>query len=130
MRHFLFFWAIGLVGLLLLNTACTAENEEDRLPPDENGDELCYEGSIDFDKHIQPILDAQCLLCHAPSQGLGGVIIEREEDLAVYARSGILEEVLFDLPASDPRKMPPGTELSACDKEKFRDWIKAVNDED
>lgn len=129
MRHFLFFWAVGLVGLLLLNTACTAENEEDRFPPDENGDELCYEGSIDFDKHIQPILDAQCLLCHAPNQGLGGVIIEREDDLAVYARSGILEEVLFDLPASDPRKMPPGTELGACEKEKFRDWIKAVNDE-
>lgn len=129
MRHLLFYWTVGLVGLLLLNTACTAENEEDRFPPGENGDELCYEGNIDFNKHIQPIFDAQCLSCHGPTQGLGGVIIENEADLAVYARSGVLEEVLFELQSSNPRKMPPSTELSNCDKEKLRDWIDAVNED-
>lgn len=129
MRHLLFNCLASAIGLIALNTACTADNEEDRFPPDENGDTTCYEGSIDFEAHIQPILNAQCLVCHSPSQGLGGVIIESDEDLAAYARSGVLEEVLFELPPSSPRKMPPGTELSRCDQETFRDWINAVNEE-
>ncbi len=68
---------------------------------------------------IAPIIAKNCLGCHATGTTKIGSYI----DLFSQYQNGNL---LTDLNAnSAPRKMPPNTNLSACDKKKLLKWIAA-----
>jgi uncharacterized membrane protein len=87
---------------------------------------------IDFQKHIQPILDGQCIGCHGPKEQKGGLRVDDLEGLRGYIEAGDVEgSTLWTdyLRSQDPDMlMPPpsGTHaggLSNADLLFIKTWI-------
>ncbi len=109
------------MGLGLALYSCQSDNEEDR---NGNGQP---NGEISYSQQIQPIIQANCMVCHNAQAGQGGLVIEGEATMISLAQSGVLEQVLL-LPANNPRKMPPGFDLSSGDLNLLLAWIEQVNE--
>lgn len=101
--------------------SCQSDNEEDK-----NGNKQ-PNGEISYLEKIQPIIQTNCMVCHNAQSGQGGLVIEGEATMLSLAQSGVLEEVLL-LPANNPRKMPPGFNLSSADLNILLAWIEQVNE--
>lgn len=107
------------------------------------------EGSwpLRFDKLIQPVLDAQCVRCHAPGSGDAAAAkfdltpARAYESLAGYGRPSLRETVLaayregVSTEGRNPAQTSPvlalfnepaghhGVQLSAADRERFITWL-------
>ena len=90
--------------------------------------------SVDFKKHIQPILESRCLECHDTKKHKGGIRLDRLDDLLVGGDSGkpgvirgkSAESYLIHVVAGiDPdATMPPkGERLTAQQIGLLRAWI-------
>jgi uncharacterized membrane protein len=70
---------------------------------------------IDFQEHVQPILERRCLECHGPDEAKNDLRVDRVEDLLAYVEAGDLEasSLWTDyLTTEDPDMlMPPPTAL-------------------
>lgn len=77
--------------------------------------QACNKASPDWDE-IKTLIDGKCVKCHPGYSGF---------DVAA-SKAGAME-YRINLPAGDPKRMPPSPapELSPEDKQKFADWQKA-----
>ena len=88
---------------------------------------------IHFEKHIQPVIEQNCITCHNPNSKKSDfdmttveATLSTAEDPALIAfdpgNSGIF--ILANLPADDDDVMPPEEPLSKGDIDKIRMWIE------
>jgi len=88
---------------------------------------------VDFDKQVQPILQARCYGCHGEEKGLGKLRLHTTELIAGLEDAGLVvpedaeSSELFTrltLPADDKMRMPKGGKpLEAEQIELIRQWI-------
>lgn len=73
---------------------------------------------IDFQQHIQPILEAKCISCHGPESSKGGLRVDDLDSLRGYIEAGNVEgsSLWTDyLRSSDPEMlMPPASPTQAA----------------
>jgi hypothetical protein len=100
--------------------SCSSENEEDKHNDEPNG-------QLSYQVDIAPIIQSNCMVCHNAQSASGGLVIDGETSMVAMAQSGLLEEVLL-LPPNNPRKMPPGFNLSSADLNRLLAWIAQVNE--
>ena len=87
-------------------------------------------GQVDFAKQVQPILEKNCLACHAANRGAGGLKLNTRANAARAivpgdpAKSPLLRTM--EIAPGQPLAMPPGgPQVSAADREIIRQWIAA-----
>lgn len=86
-----------------------------------------------FERHIRPVLEAQCVECHSDSiQAKGGLRLDVAIGLQIGGQRGETlipgrpEESLLikALKQEGPVKMPPGDKLSDEEIARFEEWIR------
>lgn len=112
-------FAIGVIPMCLLLSACTSDKEDIRFPDDPYAN--CDTTAVSFAADIHPILSAQCSSCHSLSAASDNVVLELYSDVLPYAQAGTLVEVVeFD----SQIKMPQTGKLPLCDIAKIRSWVR------
>lgn len=90
------------------------------------------ESLVDFQKHVQPILEQHCLKCHGPEEDKGGFRVDEMDSLKGYIEAGSADQSSLwsdYLYTKDPDSlMPPATGttpagLSTGDLLIIRTWI-------
>ncbi|MBK8101423.1 MAG: hypothetical protein IPK26_30440 [Planctomycetes bacterium] len=133
----------SLVALLLFPFAVLAQAGKDPAPADKGQDKAKTE-KVEFEKHIWPILEKNCLECHrAPftdkdgktKKPKGGVILETKENLMGGKKGKLLKpkdsaaSLLYTsitLAADDEDRMPPAKKGDPLPKEQtdlIKKWI-------
>jgi hypothetical protein len=76
---------------ILLFSSCTYHNEVDYF-----GDvkDTCNVSNMSFKADIQPILQANCVMCHSSSSAAGGIKLDSYANVMPHAKSGILSKVI------------------------------------
>ena len=105
--------------ILLAFSGCYYDVAEELYPADSQS---CDTTTVTFNATIQPILQAQCMVCHSAAANQGNVNLEGYAQVKTYADNGkLLGSVSF---ASGYSPMPQGSsQLSACSINKIRAWI-------
>jgi len=116
--------SIILLGLavLFLSQNCTYKNAQDAYP--------CVTGNVSFAKDVQPIISANCYLCHSKVNAFSsgqGYILEGYSYDSLYASPGsgdILYGNIADPNISDVSHMPKNAaSLSPCEIATIKAWI-------
>lgn len=122
---------VFLCVLIHFTCACADAQEtksaQPELPP-------AHEGVVDFDAHIQPILQRACVSCHGPAVQKGGLRLDTGTNLleggnhgkVVLARKAERSPLLRTVAGLEPKmRMPPGTSPPLSPKEigVLRAWI-------
>lgn len=83
----------------------------------------CDTVSISFDKSVWPIIQANCVSCHASTNASAGVDLSTYAKINTYVQNGKLYGSITH--ASGYKPMPSATtKLSACDVAIIRKWIR------
>lgn len=115
MKKFISITLLSLVGLLV--TSCYYDSEEE-LYTDSN----CDTTNVTFSGTVQPILAANCNVCHSADIASGGVITDNYNGIISHVNSGIFWKAINHEPGAIP--MPQnGQKLPACDLDKIKAWI-------
>jgi formylglycine-generating enzyme required for sulfatase activity len=86
------------------------------------------DSAVDFEREIQPIIEAACLRCHQPEQADGELRLDSAEGAshAIVAGDAAASSLYarLILPADDPEVMPPdGPRLDATQIDVVQRWI-------
>jgi formylglycine-generating enzyme required for sulfatase activity len=87
--------------------------------------------AVDFQKQVAPILEANCLTCHGPSNSLGGIRVDTREAVlkGVVVPGQPKQSRLYTAIETPPGKagaMPPGgPQISKEQRELIRQWIES-----
>jgi hypothetical protein len=116
---------LAAVGFLCLALAVRAQDKEAKPPSSE---EVAF-----FEKHVQPILKAQCFKCHGEGKVRGGLRLTSRENVLKGGDSG--PAVLLDKPDAsrllqainyrDGLEMPPTGKLPQDKIDVLTRWVKA-----
>src|SRR4051794_29675622 len=122
---------LTLAGLGLYSLSLTAADPTPKrdLPP-------AATGPVEFDKHIRPVLETNCLKCHGPEKQKGGLRLDSRAALLTGGNSG--PAIVISPKAADSRllravaglepdlAMPPEgkTPLTAKEVGTLRAWIE------
>jgi hypothetical protein len=125
--------AVCCLSFILAGALLAAESPSGpdlgKLPP-------AASGTMDFQRDIQPILEAKCLACHGPAKQRGGLRLDRAADALKGGDSGAVlkpdnakgSRLLLLLAGLDPdvKQMPPAPKppLSPAEIGKLRAWIE------
>jgi hypothetical protein len=100
--------------------ACTFDNLED-LASENSCDTL----NIDFETHIQPILQANCYACHGNEITYAGFNFTNQNNVVSAALSGRLSGAINHLSGFKP--MPNGKpKLDPCKIKQIELWISSI----
>lgn len=113
-----FFTAIFILSISgLIFTSCYYDSEDELYP---NGD--CDTTNVTFSGTVQPILTANCNVCHSTAIASGGVITDNYNGIINHVNSGIFWKAINHESGAIP--MPQnGQKLPACDLAKIKSWI-------
>ena len=105
-----------LLSLIILISACTYDNIEEYFG------ESCPPETVSYKDDIDDILETRCGACHRNGSELGGVNLEKYEDVKEYVNDGKLLKVIRHEPGVDP--MPQGSpKIPAEEITKIENWI-------
>lgn len=80
-------------------------------------------GVMTYSKSVNPIIVANCNVCHSTAIASGGVITENYAGLSVVALNGKLWAAVNH---EGPIQMPQGADkLKVCDLTKIKKWVDA-----
>jgi hypothetical protein len=106
--------------VILLFSSCTYHNEVDYFA---DTTDSCNVSNMSFKADIQPILQANCVLCHGTNSAAGGINLEGYTKVMPYAKSGLLSKVInhkFGVAA-----MPmDASKLPKCTINQVDGWIQ------
>ena len=117
--------AVALVGTLF--TACSKSSETTENPGSGGGGNTTSPGSCDtvgmrYAANVQPILQANCYVCHGNGNVEGGISLDTYSKAKTLADNGKLIGVISHAAGFSP--MPKNaSKLSDCNINKIRNWI-------
>jgi formylglycine-generating enzyme required for sulfatase activity len=83
--------------------------------------------AVDFQTQVKPVLESQCLACHAPGRAAGGYTVHTRESLLKAVKPGEPAASklvrLIELPPSQPGAMPPGGQMPEAQRAVIKQWI-------
>ena len=109
---------VSLLLLALFAGGCYYDVEEELYP-----DTGCATENVTYSAVIQPLLAANCYVCHSSAAMLGGIVLEGYDQLLVRVNSGELlgalkhESGYSPMPQNQPK-------LADCQIEKIEVWIQ------
>jgi hypothetical protein len=116
MKQF-FFAALTLLCIATLpQTACYYDNEKDLY-----GDGSCDTTAISYTTDIRPVLDANCVSCHAPGGEQEGAPLVTYENVKQYADT----RDIVDRTNGTGSLMPPSGKMSNCNIAIIEAWVNA-----
>lgn len=111
--------AFGTIAAALLLSAiphgCYYDNEVEQY-----GVTYCDTVAISYSQDIAPIIQANCIRCHAPGGEQESSPFTTYNELKQYTDGAIVERV-----NGIGGIMPPDGAISACDKLKIASWVNA-----
>lgn len=114
-KYILSFTLLTIFSTIL--SSCYYDSEEDLY-----GGTNCDTTNVTFSGTVQPILTANCNVCHSADIASGGVITENYNGIINHVNSGIFWKAINHEPGAVP--MPQnGSKLPACDLNKIKAWI-------
>ncbi|MBK8390941.1 MAG: cytochrome c [Saprospiraceae bacterium] len=100
-----------------LFAGCYYDNEEDLYPANE-----CNTASVSYQSDIAPIIQANCLSCHALGSTVTSVNLQGHAKFSERSKNGSISGVINHKPGFSP--MPQGgAKLSNCNIQKIEAWI-------
>ena len=98
-------------------TSCYYDKEEDLYPAS-----ICVTTGLSYQKHIVPILDRNCYICHSVKSYTSSITLEGYEKLMVYVNNGTLVGSIRHQDGFKP--MPQAAQkLIDCDMARIEQWI-------
>lgn len=82
----------------------------------------CETSNVTFSNSIAPLVATSCEGCHSGSYPSAGISLTNYDQIAAIASSGAFYGVVTS--SSGWVSMPPGIELSECNKETIRIWVE------
>lgn len=111
---------LGLMTLLTtLQTGCYYDNEEDLYG--ESGGGVCDTTAVSFSDDVQPVINTNCVSCHAPGGQQESVPLTNYLEIKTYADNGKLVERTNN--SSLP--MPPTGVMVECNLDIIKAWVNA-----
>ncbi len=117
-----FIFGLLCAALIMSTSSCLYQNAQDAYP--------CVTGTVSFSKDVEPILAANCYLCHSQANAFSsgqGYRLDAYSFDSLYASpaSGdILYGNIADPNISDVSHMPKNAaSLSPCDIATIKTWI-------
>ena len=87
-----------------------------------NNNSTCDTLSINFEKSILPIVQANCLSCHSTASNSGGIDLSTYDKILPYIKNGKFYGSIMHLTGYQP--MPSSnTQLSKCDLTTIKKWL-------
>lgn len=113
----------SLMLLLAMPSGCYFDNEQELYGIDPTA---CDTTAVKYSTVIKPLIDKNCISCHAPGGVQESSPLHTYEVVKLYAESGLLVSRTND--TNSP--MPQSGLLPECDRNKIRAWVKrgAPND--
>lgn len=106
---------ILVLATVTVSPGCTTTSPADDGPSNDS----CGATTATWDT-IQVIINNECISCHEPGGGIGGVELDSYESVVSHMESGLL---LASIKREDGvMAMPPVRALPDCDVEKFEGW--------
>jgi hypothetical protein len=111
------FLFLMIIGLALITSSCTNDNEEDLYP-----EVICDSTNTTYTLSIAPVMATYCNSCHSTATATGGVITDNYTSLKPIAEGGLLWNVVNHNPGYRP--MPESApKLGACELAKIKNWV-------
>lgn len=82
----------------------------------------CDTASMTFVKHMAPILNMNCVMCHNTANASGNVKLDTYTGTSAAIQGGKLLNSVKHV-SGGSLNMPPGSKLSNCDIQKIEAWI-------
>ncbi|MBC7776807.1 MAG: cytochrome c [Phycisphaerae bacterium] len=113
------FFVVSVVAALAVftQTACYYDNEVEQY-----GVPICDTVSISYSADIKPIIEANCLSCHAPGGEQEFVPFDTYDGLKLFTLN---HEIVDRVYGNGVNIMPPSGALSDCNKLKIEAWVNA-----
>lgn len=109
-------YVLVLTSLLAI-TSCYYDKEEDLYPAS-----ICVTTGLSYQKHIVPILDRNCYICHSTKSYTSSITLEGYEKLMIYVNNGTLVGSIRHQDGFKP--MPQAAQkLIDCDMARIEQWI-------
>lgn len=116
MKHFLFTALTALFITIMSQTACFYDNELDLY-----GAQTCDTTAVSYSLDIRPILDANCITCHAPGGEQEVAPLLTYEDVKKYTG----DRNIVDRTSGTTVLMPPTGKMSDCNVSLIESWVNA-----
>ncbi len=112
-----------LMLLLALPPGCYFDNEQELYGIDPTA---CDTTAVKYSTVIKPLLEKNCISCHAPGGVQESVPLNTYDGVKLYATNSLLVTRTND----NTTPMPQSGLLPECDRNKIRAWVKrgAPND--
>ena len=116
MKQFLLAVFVFAVLVLLIPTSCYYDNEVEQY-----GITTCDTVAMSYSQDIRPIIDANCVSCHAPGGQQESSPFDTYDGLKNYADNRKIVNRVNGVGAI----MPPSGAISKCDQLKIEAWVNA-----
>jgi uncharacterized membrane protein len=111
---------LGLLALLTgLQTACYYDNEEDLYGAGGGGN--CDTTNVSFSADVQPVINANCVSCHAPGGQQESTPLTNYNEIKTYADNG----KLVGRTQNSSLPMPPTGLMTQCNQDIIEAWVNA-----
>lgn len=114
----IFFAALTVMffAMLTTQTACYYDNEQEQY-----GVNQCDTTAVSYSTNIKPIIEQNCISCHAPGGAQETAPLVTYDQLKNYATSG----ALVDRTNGTSSLMPPSGKMSNCNLLFIKAWVDA-----
>ncbi len=111
---------LGLLALLTtLQTGCYYDNEEDLYGSSGGG--TCDTTAVSFSADVQPIINTNCISCHAPGGQQETQPLTTYSEIKVFAENG----KLIERTNNSSLPMPPTGLMVECNRDFLKAWVNA-----
>jgi len=117
MKQFFFTTLIMTAIGIISQTACYYDNEEEQY-----GVTTCDTVAISYSADIQPIIQANCISCHAPGGQQESSPFTTYDGLKLYTLN---REIADRVVGKNGALMPPSGAMSTCNQLKIEAWVNA-----
>ncbi|MCB0524416.1 MAG: hypothetical protein R3A50_14275 [Saprospiraceae bacterium] len=114
MRHFIFSAFVILVAISFTQTSCYYDNEQDLY-----GTGNCDTSLVSYNTDIKPIIDANCISCHAPGGEEENSPLLTYDDLKKYTGNNDM----VDRVNGTSSLMPPSGKMNSCNVSLITAWV-------
>ena len=117
MKQFFFAALTFAVLILLTQTACYYDNEVEQY-----GVPVCDTVAMSYSADILPIIQNNCISCHAPGGQQEFTPFDTYDGLKIYTLN---REIVDRVNGNGVNLMPPTGAISECDQLKLEAWVNA-----
>lgn len=113
------FFALSIIAIVVIfsQSACYYDNEAEQY-----GVTPCDTVSISYIADIKPIVDANCISCHAPGGQQESSPFTNYDEIKLYTSDRQIVDRVYGNGAA---LMPPSGSLSDCAQLKIQAWVNA-----